>query len=179
MRNRGFTIVELMVGLVVVAIMLVIAVPQYAQFMDNTRVRNVTESLAGGVRQAQLEAVKRNEPVKFALTDEGWEVRDVETDGLLVAEAIFETTGKTAPAVEAEPSGATEVTFSGLGRALVKNPSDGTDPVNRIKVAPAGPGTKRLGVAVSIPGGNIKVCDPDPKFTYSGSKDPVACPHPW
>ncbi len=54
MRNHGFTLIELMVGLVVVAIILLLGTPHYAEFMDNTRVRNATESFANGVRQAQL-----------------------------------------------------------------------------------------------------------------------------
>lgn len=177
--STGVTLVELLVAIAIVAIVLLFAMPQYAAFMDNTRVRNVTESLANGARQAQLEAVKRNERVKFVLTSSGWEVRDVETDGLLLSEAVFEKAASTAPAIAAEPGGASEITFSGLGRALVRNPPDDTEPIGRIKVTPSGKGTRPLGVVVAVPGGNVRVCDPDSHFTYPGSTDPVACPHPW
>jgi type IV fimbrial biogenesis protein FimT len=179
MRNRGFTLIELMVGLVIVAIILLLGTPHYAEFMDNTRVRNATESFANGVRQAQLAAVRRNEPVKFVLTGSGWEVRDVESDGLLDTEPVHELTAATAPKVVVEPAGANEITFNGLGRALAKNPPDDTEPIVRVKVSPAGAGTRPLGVALGVPGGSVKVCDPDSKFTNAGSKDPIACPYPW
>jgi type IV fimbrial biogenesis protein FimT len=179
MRNHGFTLIELMVGLVIVAIILLLGTPHYAEFMDNTRVRNATESVANGVRQAQLTAVRRNEPVKFVLTSSGWEVRDVETDGLLDAESVHELAAATPPTVVTEPTGANEVTFNGLGRALAKNPPDDTEPIVRVKVSPAGAGTRPLGVALGVPGGSVKVCDPDSKFTNPGSKDPLACPYPW
>ncbi len=177
--SSGVTLVELLVGIAIVAIVLLFAMPHYATFMDNTRVRNVTESLANGVRQAQLEAVKRNERVKFVLTSDGWEVRDVETNGLLLSEAVLEKAASTAPVVVAEPVGVSEITFSGLGRALVRNPPDDTEPIGRIKVTPSGKGARPLGVAVAVPGGSVRVCDPDSRFTHSGSTDPIACPHPW
>lgn len=175
----GFTLIELMVGLAIVAIILLLGTPHYAEFMDNTRVRNATESVANGVRHAQLTAVRRNEPVKFVLNASGWEVRDVETDSLLDAEAVHELAAATPPSVVTEPAGANEITFNGLGRALAKNPPDETEPIVRVKVSPTGTGTRALGVALGVPGGSVKVCDPDPKFTKAGSTDPIACPYPW
>jgi len=179
MRRNGFTLVELMVGLVIVAIVLMLAAPHYAAFMDNSRVRNATESFANGMRQAQLAAVRRNEPVKFMLTSSGWEIRDAANNGLLDAEPVHELSAAKPPAVVTEPAGAVEVTFTGLGRALAKNPPNDTNPIVRTKVSPTGAGTRSLGVAISVPGGNVRVCDPSPKFTYAGSTDPIACPYPW
>ena len=179
MRNHGFTLIELMVGLAIVAIILLLGTPHYAEFMDNTRVRNATESVASGVRQAQLAAVRRNEPVKFVLTASGWEVRDVENNGLLETEAVHELAAAMPPKVVTEPAGANEITFNGLGRALAKNPPDDAEPIVRVKVTPTGAGTRALGVALGVPGGSVKVCDPDSKFTKAGSKDPIACPYPW
>jgi type IV fimbrial biogenesis protein FimT len=179
MHHNGFTLIELMIGLAIVAIILLLGTPHYAEFMDNTRVRNATEGFANGVRQAQLTAVRRNEPVKFVLNASGWEVRDVETDSLLDAEAVHELAAAMPPKVVTEPAGANEITFNGLGRALAKNPPDDTEPVVRVKVSPTGTGTRALGVALGVPGGSVKVCDPDPKFTKAGSTDPIACPYPW
>jgi type IV fimbrial biogenesis protein FimT len=179
MRHDGVTLIELMIGLAIVAILALLATPHYAEFMDNTRVRNVTESLANGVRQAQLAAARRNERVKLTLTSGGWEMRDVDTNGLLASEPIHELAAASAPDVATEPAGSNEITFNGLGRALAANPPDDTAPITRIKVKPTGAGTRPLGVALVVPGGSVKVCDPDERFTYGGSVDPIACPYPW
>ena len=106
-------------------------------------------------------------------------MRDVENDGLLAAEPVHELAAATPPTVVTEPAGASEITFNGLGRALAKNPPDETEPIVRVKVSPTGTGTRALGVALGVPGGSVKVCDPDPKFTKAGSTDPIACPYPW
>jgi len=185
MRQRGFTMIEAMITITILGLLLLLAMPAFIEFAANAKVRNVTESLLNGLRQAQLEAVKRNTNVKFRMTADGWEVRDPDDEsdkGKLHSEIVFEKSSANPPKVSTEPVGSTEVTFSGLGRVLEKNPPSppGTDPIAKIKVDPADKvGTRSLGVAISALGGNVKMCDADAKFTYSGSVDPLACPYPW
>ena len=185
MRARGFTMIEMMIGLSIMALLLMLAMPAFIEFTANAKVRNVTEGLLNGLRQAQLEAVKRNTNVRFRMTADGWEVRDVDDDSVLRSEVVFEATSANPPKISTEPAGTTEVTFTGLGRVLEKNPPappavGGTEPIAKIKIDPADKiGTRSLGIAVSAPGGNLKMCDPDTKFTYDGSVDPLACPFPW
>lgn len=161
------------------ALLVLGAVPKYSDFMANAKIRNVAESLANGMRQAQLEAVKRNEPVRFTLTTDGWELRDAATDALLETEPVGEKKSGKAPTVAIEPVGTSAITFSGLGRVLKKNPHDNSSPISKIKIAPAGAGTRELGVAVAALGGSVKVCDPDSSFTKVGSTDALRCPYPW
>jgi type IV fimbrial biogenesis protein FimT len=184
MRARGFSLIETMIVVSLMALLLMLALPTFTEMMANAKVRNVSEGMMNGLRQAQLEAVRRNANVRFRMTTDGWEVRDVDTDNVVKSDVVFEATSSNPPKVTTEPDGATEVTFTGLGRTLEKNPpvppaADGTDPIAKIKIDPPDKiGTRSLGIAVAAVGGNLKMCDPDSKFTYSGSTDPLACPFP-
>jgi type IV fimbrial biogenesis protein FimT len=179
MRARGFTMIEMMIGISLLALLLLLAMPAFIEFTANTKVRNVGEGLINGLRQAQFEAVKRNTSVRFAITADGWEARDADTGDVLKSEVVFEKNAANPPKISTEPDGTNAVTFNGLGRVSDKN-ADGTEPIAKIKLDPPDKiGTRSLGIAVTAPGGNLKMCDPDAKFTYSGSLDPLACPFPW
>src|SRR5688500_2182043 len=72
MLNRhvaGFSLIELMVTVTILAILLVAAVPGIGAWISNSRVRSVAEGLQNGLRTAQAEALRRNRQVAFALTD--------------------------------------------------------------------------------------------------------------
>lgn len=58
-RNTGFTLIELMVTLSVMAILLAIAVPSFQSFMLNNRLAASTNDLASALAMARSEAVKR------------------------------------------------------------------------------------------------------------------------
>lgn len=179
MRRRGFTLIEMMIALTILGLLMLLAMPSFIEFTANTKVRNVTEGLMYGVRQAQLEAVKRNANVRFSVTADGWEARDVDTNTVLKSGVVFETASTNAPKITIEPAGSVAVTFNGLGRILDKN-ADDSAPIAKFKFDPSGKfGSRSLGIAVIAPGGSLKMCDPDAKFTYSGSLDPLACPFPW
>ena len=69
MKNAsGTTLIELMIGLAVLALLLVMAAPSYGQWLANTRVRNAAESIQNGLRLARNEAVQRDVNVRFELT---------------------------------------------------------------------------------------------------------------
>ena len=50
---RGMTLIELMIGLAIAAILLLLAAPAYRDFIANTNVRNAAENTVAGLRQAQ------------------------------------------------------------------------------------------------------------------------------
>lgn len=68
--QRGFSLIELMVTLVLLAILLAAAIPSFGNWIANSRVRSVAEELQNGLRSAQTEAVRRNRQVVFGLTNE-------------------------------------------------------------------------------------------------------------
>jgi type IV fimbrial biogenesis protein FimT len=64
-RCRGYTLIELMVTVAVAAIGLTIAVSGFSGVIASNRLTSTTNEFIGSIRQAQLEAVKRNVSVQF------------------------------------------------------------------------------------------------------------------
>lgn len=64
-RQRGFSIIELAVTLVVLGILITSAIPNITSWMRNTKLRNQTESMLAGLQQARNEAVRNNRRVTF------------------------------------------------------------------------------------------------------------------
>lgn len=67
MRQRGFTLVELVITIAVMALILFVAIPSIGTWLDNTRIRNVADSLQNGLQLARGEAVRRNQNVSLWL----------------------------------------------------------------------------------------------------------------
>lgn len=175
MRARGFTLVELMIGLAIFAVLLLIAMPTMLQFMGNSRIRNTADSLAQGIRQAQVEALKRNRDIQFIVNPAvGWRI--VDPDGTLggpVQDEPFSVAGNVT--VDAQPPGSTTIVFSGIGQYRV--PPDpqapgGPGPIRSLDVTSstmASPHPLRV-VADPALGVGVRVCDP--QFS-SAAADPV------
>ncbi len=66
---RGFTLIELMVGLVLLGILIGLGLPSFTAWIRNSQVRTVAEATQNGVRLAQAESVRRNRTVVFSLTN--------------------------------------------------------------------------------------------------------------
>lgn len=66
--QRGVTLIELMIGLVIVAAVLMAGVPTFATWMQNTQIRSAAETIRTGLVIAQTEALRRNATVRFQLT---------------------------------------------------------------------------------------------------------------
>jgi type IV fimbrial biogenesis protein FimT len=74
-RQRGVTLIELMVGVSIVALIAMLAAPSFVTSMQNRRIRTSAESIRTGLQYAKAEAVRRNRAVNFALaSDGGWQV---------------------------------------------------------------------------------------------------------
>ena len=66
-RQRGFTLIELMVVVAIMGILLSLGIPAFSEWNRNTRIRNQAESVLTGLQIARAEAVKRNRYVRFQL----------------------------------------------------------------------------------------------------------------
>jgi type IV fimbrial biogenesis protein FimT len=65
----GFTILETMVTLTVLAILTVIAIPNMRTWIANNKVRGVADALQNGLRLAQSESLRRSRQVVFVFTN--------------------------------------------------------------------------------------------------------------
>jgi type IV fimbrial biogenesis protein FimT len=62
-HQRGFTIIELMIVIVVVAVLLTLAIPAFREFIARNRLEGVVSELVTDLQYARSEAVSRNENV--------------------------------------------------------------------------------------------------------------------
>jgi type IV fimbrial biogenesis protein FimT len=65
--SRGFTTVELLVGLVSVGVLMSISLPTLSDWIRNARLRATAEALTSGLYHARNEAARRNAIVRFQL----------------------------------------------------------------------------------------------------------------
>ena len=63
-RNHGFTLIELMVVIAVVAVILTLAAPSFYGFILKQRLRSITAQLVTDLQFARSEAAARNTPVR-------------------------------------------------------------------------------------------------------------------
>ncbi len=67
--TRGFSLIELLIGVSVVAITIALGLPSITSWLDNIQVRNAAEGTLSGLQFARSEALRRNALVRFQLTD--------------------------------------------------------------------------------------------------------------
>lgn len=168
-RHRGFSLIELMIGLAIAGMLLVLAAPNYAAWVADGQIRSAAESIAGGMRIAYGEAVKRNQSVNFILDPTtgsgGWQLVLV-SDGSTLRSEVFGEGSKLA-AFTATPAGGTTVTFTSLGQI-----DPATTDMTQVDVTFSGATVNTRPLTVLVGGGRtgIKVCDPhvtvttDPRF---------------
>jgi prepilin-type N-terminal cleavage/methylation domain-containing protein len=65
---RGFTLVEAVIVMVVAGFLMALALPRFAEVRRSIELDTAAYQLAGDLRRAQVEAIKRNEAVTLART---------------------------------------------------------------------------------------------------------------
>ena len=187
--GRGFTIIELVVALVIMAILLSLALPQFSNYLRDVKLRAAAESFLSGVQLARTEAVRRNAPVEFLLTTDApteanvasavaslagmnWMVRTVDLttfiEGKLAAEggganttlSINDLTSPASDDPDAPPaSPVASITFNGLGRTTLAADTAFKFASPQVKCQTDGGPVRCLRVAVSV-FGQARLCDP-------------------
>jgi type IV fimbrial biogenesis protein FimT len=185
---RGFTLIELAITLTVMTVLILMVVPSFTGWLNNSKVRSVAEALQNGLRAAQAEAIRRSHQTAFVLTSatpapntvastsgsgSNWYIQvlpvyvgETLDPNPMVQSGSF---GNLAPNVKvtASPATASLVCFNSMGR-LVAN-SDATTSTNfgTTCTAPTGNitydvtltgATHPLRVLVGL-GGQVRMCD--------------------
>lgn len=156
-RQRGFNLIELMIAVTLLGVLLMLGLPEYREWIQNTQIRTSAESVQNGLQLARAEAVRRNTPVTFTVDGNNWSVT-VAGSG----EVIQTRSGKEGSSNAVIGTNQAAVTFNGLGRITpvpaaeiqfnVTNPTGGT-------CQTSGGQMRCLRVTASL-GGQIRMCDP-------------------
>lgn len=186
-KQRGFSLIELMIGLVILGILFKVGLPSFSLWMQNTQNRTAAESVLNGLQLARTEAVKHNTNVRFDLTNNSgttdWTVgcvtpiADLDGDGQPDCPAVIQSRsgnsgtgfaragvstvtpfGAYTAAIAAGTSLPAGVTFTGMGRTLSTN--TGTD-ITRVDITNAAQSAALRMVITVGAGGTIRMCNPD------------------
>jgi type IV fimbrial biogenesis protein FimT len=166
-KSQGFSLVELMVGVIIVGILASLAMPSFKQMLRNFEVRNAAESIANGLQRARSEAVSRNTNVQFVLgafppdcseTGSSWVVSVVapvlRVDSRCSSEGSRNVTVNAWKDDLATP--ATTITFNNFGGMVANVPASPS--LAQVDVAADG-ASQNLRVTIQT-GGAARMCDP-------------------
>ncbi len=113
---RGFTMIELMVVITLMAVLLTVAVPSFNDFIVGQRVKTAAFSFANAAVYARSEAIKRNSDVSLVAAAGGWTNGWTITLGTTVLNQQ-ESLGNTVLIASKSPKvTATQVTYQSSGR---------------------------------------------------------------
>jgi type IV fimbrial biogenesis protein FimT len=175
-KATGFTLIELMIGITILAIVMAMGMPSYSVWIQNMRLRNAAESILNGLQLARAEAVRRNTSVQFILgTGSSWCVT-LGTDCVNPIPIQSRSTGDgSSAAVTVASADGTTFTFNSLGRRTLPLPATGASNAIIVDINPAvlsAAQSRDLRITVNV-GGNIRMCDPNVPVTVP--PDPRAC----
>ena len=163
-RQLGVTLIELIVGITIISVLLMLAIPSYRTWIQHQQVRTAAESILNGLRLARNAAVSNNSTARFVLCDANnktttWEVlaasatapaptasvacagaspgSNAAAGDIRVQERSAKEGTKLVQAIVVTNTGATMATFNSLGRLVNLNPVDNSLPITQIFVCTA------------------------------------------
>lgn len=189
-RDKGFTLIELMIVVAVLGILAALGTPSFRVWIQNAKIRSAAESISSGLQMARSEAVRRNAPVFFQLKpmDDAtllWKIGCVTEVGdaalpsycpaLIQSRVLSEGGGDATLTVVSD--GGNMIVFDSFGRKRTA----ATIPANVDDFSEVNVDSTTLSAADSRPqrivsgaGGTVRACDV--KLTVTSPSDPRACP---
>lgn len=151
LKQRGFTLTELLITVTVLAVGASLVAPGAAQMIAKRNVQSAAQSILDGLTQARVEAMRRNASVRFSLRADGigWTVTQVSSGESLRAFSSSNWSDLQLASVDS----ANSVTF--LPTGLLQS---GTQ-LSQVTVSSgvSGSATRRVNV---FGGGLMRMCDP-------------------
>ena len=196
--ERGMTIIELMVGLAIVAIVLFVAVPAFTIFLQNQQIKNAAQTVMQGLNTARAEAIRRNQAVRFqfvsnltagcalSTTSLAWVVSlanpagncDADAGDMGAAAQVIEKRSATEGTrnVAIATTGGTTATFNGLGRLTGAGITqiDFSNVTGTCEHLSASGKMRCMRVQIA-PGGEARMCHPKVAVPVPPAIDPRAC----
>ncbi len=169
-RQRGVTLIEMLIGIAVLALLFGIALPSFREWMQNTQIRNAADALGNGLQVARGHAVARNVAVQFQLQGgNAWRVTEVATGVAVQSWSAQEGAQNTA--IAALPATADTVTFGAMGRVIPN--TDGSASLTALNVTAASGitgATRPMRITIGQ-AGSTRLCDP----SLGNAADPRSC----
>lgn len=184
-RQSGVTLIEILIGLVIMGMLFAYGIPSFKDWMQNSQIRSGAEAIQNGLQLARSEAIRRNKQVQLIGNVNGnasWTVScvvpvgiDQDADGKIDCPGTgtvpnyiqaysnaegaknASVAGVNMPMVAGLPT----IVFNGLGRVIPVPAAniriDITNPLGGDCIA-AGGGMRCLSVIVTT-GGQVRMCD--------------------
>jgi len=195
--QHGFSLIELMIGLAIVALVLFVAVPSFTIFLQNTQIRNGAESVLNGLNTARNEAIRENKLVRFQFVSDLTAACTLSTTSLAWVVSLTDPTGQcnVAPGSGLAPqivqarsasegtknvavavTGGSTAIFNGLGRLQTAGITqiDFSNTTGTCQhLSPSGK-MRCMRIVVSS-GGQARMCDPKVAVPVPPAIDPRAC----
>ncbi len=180
--QRGVSLIELIIGMAIVAILLAVAMPSFTSSIQNSQIRKTAEAIQNGLSLARAEGVLRNTHVQFSLVaGNSWTVQCETAIGGTPPLCPGTSPAATTPSsiqnwnaggsnAAVTPATAT-LSFNGMGKVTAATLAPGTTltfVISSTTGACTAP-TRCLNVVVTS-GGQVRMCDP-----ALASSDPQAC----
>lgn len=183
-HQQGFTLVEIIIVVAVLAMLLAAVAPEMGVWMHNIRIRSTAEAMQNGLQQARAEAMRRNRNVQFSLVDEISSSCALSANGTSWVISIDSPEGKCdqAPSTTSSPrivatrssqelsnsdsvkakaaqvisaNSAATVTFNGFGRVV------GTTGITFLTINTTRTGGTYRSFQIRVSSaGNVRLCDP-------------------
>lgn len=172
-RQGGFNLVEIVVTLAILAFVMLLGMPMYSTWLQNSQLRASAESMMAGLQQARTEAVRSNSTagVRFSLTaGNEWSVVQLSDMSELQKGGGLDLAKNAV--VTPDPVGITDVVYTPLGQTnpVVTLNINVTHANSALKCIADGGEIRCLRVQVR-PGGLVRLCDPS--IALAG--DPRTC----
>lgn len=156
-RERGITLIEVMITIALVAILLVLGLPAFGTMITNMRVRATAEDLLASVQLARTEAMKIGQPVSLRI--------DGNTDAWTILKTIDSQTihsrTSSVSAVVVQGDNGDTLTFDNLGLRTQPGGADLRLNVSSSTGTCQSAGSVRCLAVLVRPGGMIRLCDPE------------------
>lgn len=179
LKLKGFSLVEMMIAIAILAVLLSAAIPSFSTFIKNRKVRTAAEAVLNGLNLARSEAIRRNTHINFALqADTSWTVgcttpqADSNGDGLDDCPASIQSRPGAEGGAGAQAIALT-LEFNGYGQLPALSGTTNIPITSPMGACETDGGSMRCLRIVVSPGGMIRSCDPQTSLTQPGS--PKAC----
>lgn len=197
-RQRGVTLVEVAVVMVITGFMFAYALPEMRNWMRSLKVRSAGESVLNGLNVARMEALKRNTPVTFWLVSDaspvptnacsrssssaqwvvsindpagkcGAEMGKDDVEPVLLGRSKAQEFSNKLTIAATDASGSDVDRVAFTGLGQVQQVA-GVPSIQVVDITSTETGARRLRVVIEN-GGGVRLCDRDVSST-----DPRACP---